>query len=306
MAKVLTNRPAPTNAPAQQPVANVPVTPPAQQPVAVVPAQPKPLLPMISADARPAHLVQYTGDKGLLLIAQAVQLPRIKLVQKGTDAAIRKSFQDGTMVINIGGDIIKLGAGMADGQEGYSVPFIPVLYYPEWYALNEFKTKGTLPYVHDRTLDGKSEIARKSRVKDYSEPQPKFPGAFITYHRAMNFVIHPLVDDVPVNLAVLGFWKGDIVSGGNFATLIQQRGDTALWGNQFEMYSKWRPGSGKGDYFGVNVQNPESIGPFVENTELFEQLTALHESMQEAYETNMLQVDVDDTYISNNAESTQY
>lgn len=296
--------------PSSQPIAQNPV----QTQVAVVQQQqPAPIAIITKAD-RPANLARYDANKGLALLSQFIQPPRVKIVQKTAAQNLRSKFQDGTLIVMPGE--IKL-ADMADREEGYAIPFIPLYFFPEWYALNPYACKGVLPYVQDRSTDPTSYLVQKCRARTENDPCPGMPhdgkgnGLFLSYKQALNFIVlmAPINQpDYKREPTVLSFWSGEFTSGQKFAGLLRAR-ETVIFGNRFEMYSKYRPGTGKGDWFGINVQNPESVAPFVSDDDTLNALEVLHNQFKEAHLGGELQGgDVDETTDPNGAptESNQY
>lgn len=234
---------------------------------------------------------------GIEKLAEFITPPRIKVIQKQSSEELQKQFGKSAVILSPQGFLISPPA--ADDKTGEPFYIIPLLFFVEWALLNPYALKGTLPYFRERTRDPLSPIAVKSRrAETRDEPCPENPKLMCKNAEFLNFIVVIAGEgDFSGLPCVMSFSKGDHKSGSSFAALLQARcgkkklgpdgklHGTPIYGCQFRANTQWRPGSGAGDYFGIDITNPtrednlKGIGPLsTQDPAIYAKLKAMAES----------------------------
>jgi hypothetical protein len=188
-------------------------------------------------------------------------------------------------------------------KAGAPFVFIPVFFFAEWCAWNPLSMKGTLPAIRERSLDPKSDIARKSRNPETREehcPESKDPKDLVRYQEHLNFVCVLLNTGETAGIPIIiSFARAEHSSGRNLASLIAMR-SAPIFGCIFEAHSQLRVNA-KGAWYGLDITNPSvasGFGGHVTNEVQYNALKRLHTDMKEAHAKNLIIVDHDDSDIS--------
>lgn len=253
---------------------------------------------------RPEFLAPLTqAPAGLDLVNQYISPPRLKVVQKSTRSPIIDVYNVGDVIAMPMQQLVAaiiLNDAKRPTKDGTPFYFTPVLFYPEWLFWNPLETQGVLPAIRERSFDPTSELAIKSRspetwsVKCPEMPEKDGKPIFCRYVEHLNFVvvIEPpnIIEGIPV---VMSFARGEHKSGSSFCALLKMR-HADIFGCRFEGVVHWRPGTGKGDWMGIDVVNPSDDKPWVETPELYDAFGKLHSEMLDAWKKKILVVDHED------------
>lgn len=248
-------------------------------------------LAIAGANPQLPSFMQGEAVQGLQLVEQYIVPPRIKVVQPMKGEAYA-DFSEGDTVLTPQRTLL--------AKRGEPFFVTPLLFYPEWYVVNPLEKKDSLPMIRERTIDPKSEIARKARNKDtWFEPFPDEANSKLQlrYVEALVFLVElreqPGMQGLPV---ALSFSKGEHGSGSRFAALLKMR-SASIFAGVYECVVPERARSNaKGRWYGIDVSNPKSndVSPWIESKEEFERLKAEHEKLLEQYKAGLVQVDYDE------------
>lgn len=220
---------------------------------------------------------------------------RIKIVQKSADKELLDNWGVGDVLIvpsllpliNMPRDT----KGNPVDVDCEPVPFTPILFFREFLALNDIATRGTLPMIRERTFDPKSSIAQKAM-----NPQLRTVvenGVKIRYVDALCFLIVLRVETPLGNEpVVLTFQSGSYSLGQHLCSLIKMR-KSSLYNCVFEMRPKQITSAQGFDYFGMAVDNPTNVKPWVTKEENAE-YAAMHKELAEALNSARLVIEHED------------
>jgi hypothetical protein len=237
--------------------------------------------------------------------------PRMKVVQPLSGEPFSTLFNKGDVVLvptmSRVAEVM-LDANKKPTKSGGPFCFVPVFFFAEWCAWNPITLKGTLPAIRERSLDPKSDVARKSRNADTREercPESKDPKDVVRYQEHLNFVVVLLgtgeTSGIPL---VMSFSRGEHRTGANLASLIAMR-SAPIFGCIFEAHAQERSNQ-KGTWYGLDVTNPSiasGMSGVVTDEKQYAALKRLHLEMKDAHAKNLIIVDHDDNDIDANAES---
>lgn len=219
------------------------------------------------------------------MITQYASPMRLKIVQRMSRSPLDKEpYKEGDIVLAPNLDIV--------AHEGEALIFTPVFMFPEWITRNP---TGSEFWIHSRSLDPRSEIARKSR--DPKSRKETVDGKEVSHMEVYHFVV--AIHETPTGagdgmLAVMSFMSTALKTGSAFSTLIKQRGpDVAMYAGKYQAMSG-SEANAKGSWKGLKIQNPSVGSPWVEDPALYEQLKAEHASQKKAYLAGAIQIDVED------------
>lgn len=251
------------------------------------------------ADLVPDFMVEDGADAGIENLRDFIIPPRLKIVQKQSDALLEAGFSVGDLVVM---PSRLLFTGMTDDKKvGAPFNFVPVFFFPEWCVWNPYELKGQMPAIRERTLDSKSPLMKKSRDPALrQEVCPEVPTKdgktlYIRYVEHLNFMIlrQDQDSDTFETPMILSFARGEYMTGSGFLSLISMR-KAKSYGCVFEGQSRFRPDKGKGSWFGVDVTNPSELGPFVTDRDVYERYKALNADLTKAHEERRIVVDYED------------
>lgn len=238
-------------------------------------------------------------------LANFVTPPRAKVVQAQSGPPLSDMFHPGDVIAV---PIMQMIAPM-NADDGTLFVIVPVFFYPEWCQWNPLELKGTAPAIVARSLDPRSDLARKCKDSTkFREPHPEMPGLFVRNVEHLNFVCSLMSNDSMFGMPlILSFSRGEHRSGSNFAALIRLR-KAPMYGCQFvAQVPKKKRANQKGQWFGIDIMNPpEGIDSYVRDEELFKSLQAEYERMRDAHARGVLVVDHDEDSTVDVAESTAF
>lgn len=250
-------------------------------------------------DNLPAHLRE--GESGsMTLLKQYVTPPRLKVIQRQTLPPLIEKFSPGD-VIALPGDIMIAPVKMENNRttgEGTPFALVPLFFYPEWVVWNPMEMKGVLPAIRSRTIDPRSPIAMRSKSPEtWSEKIGDKDGKpiFARYVEHLNFVVKLLLPDDPLNgqFVTLSFARGEHRAGAAFCGLLQMRNAKHIYGCQFEACVGPRK-KNENAWFGIDVMNPSSVDPWVQDKDQFDQYRLLHEGLAKTYAEGLLMAGYED------------
>lgn len=239
----------------------------------------------------PAYM-QNTDVMGTEALNQYVRPPRLKVIQ----AMAREPFDQydpGTVLVVP--QMMEFAKVDRATKKGEVWKFIPLFFYPEWVQTNPIELAGQAPFIRDRSLDPRSELAQKARNREtWFERHPEHPEMEIANRENMNFVVMPYNHSLAGTMCVLTFAKAGFREGSNLASMIKIR-KAPIFGQVFEASSAQRKNN-KGQWFGLDINipaaSPEGL-PWVTSEE-FEQFKELHLELVKTHKEGLLQVDYDD------------
>lgn len=284
--------------------ASAPAQPQQQQ---MIPAQQQAQLPATVQAPLPAHLTLAEGQSdGLEILNQYVQPPRVKIVQPLSGEPFN-AHPAGT-VLSVGGAEMKVIAeigfdsrsrrSIEDGNPFY---FVSLFFFPEYCAWNDFKLKGTVPAIRERSTDPNSEVAKRAKSPALREENdPEHDKMKIRYVEHLNHIIMLYHPDFWGTPHILSFARAEHKSGCNFAGLVRMR-RAPLFGCNWQGATKYRD-NGKGQWYGWNMTNPQItdpniegyISPWVEDATMSADFQALHETYKDIHRRGLLQTVYDE------------
>ena len=217
--------------------------------------------------------------------------PRLKIIQKTADEQYASQFKEG--------DAVLVPQQMLLVNAGDPFFFTPVFFYVEYLTMNPIETKGTIPFIHERSLDPKSDIAKKARDQDLRyEPFPDQPKLDRKHVEIFNFisVIHGR-EDVAGMPVCIGFANAEHRVGAQLAGLIKFR-KAPIYGCVFQGMVPTSPRrNAKGSWYGLDVGNPTEsapYGPFIDSQESFNDYEELHTELKKAFDEERISVNYED------------
>lgn len=232
--------------------------------------------------------MQEDSELGKEDLTKYIKPPRLKVVQRNADEQYRQQFDAGDVILIP--QMVLVAAVKRDERDrpverGTAFAFVPLLFFPEWITVNPMAYKGSEPFIRDRSLDPKSEIAFKAQSPEtWEEPHPTRPktddgkDAKIRHQECLNFVVVILgVAGLEAQPVVMSFSKTAHRTGSNLAMLINMRRNAPIFGCVFEAHVEGRKNA-KGEWLGLAVGNPAEtgFGPTITNARDYQALKTLH------------------------------
>lgn len=243
----------------------------------------------------PAFMQDVT-DFGIDDLKQYIVPPRLKVVQRISGAPFDDLFNPGDVVacpqLVLVSPVIKNDNGKPTDQ-GEPFHFVPLYFFVEWCLWNPLEMKGSLPSIRARTTDPNSDMVIKSRdSKLWELPCPENPEYKCRYVEHLNFLILLINEhELAGTPMVMSFSRAEHRAGTNFAALIKMR-KAPIFGCQFQARAGFRSNN-KGNWYGVDVMNPEAVPPFVQDKALFDAYHNIHLELKEAHNNARVVVDYD-------------
>lgn len=299
-----------------------PVQPVAVQPVAVQPAAVVPEIIMAPAEPIPLPTTQLPEGSvgvgvgvGVGAAVPAVQSFPLATILKQRDESMPEYIEDADELTNaLGaiirpptlricqqlskklkeagipeGDIVLLTQASAESIGNMSTPLlvVPVFWFTEYLAMNPRKAT-TLARVRERTYDATSVLAQKCKNR-IEEACPELPTEKIQYNETLTFIVYI----VHLGLAAaVSFMRGEYVYGSNFANLIKRRG-VKVFAGCYELCSGKHQNRAGDEWYGFDARNPINGNPKWVSQDLYEYLKNESRTLQEAFEKNSIEVDMD-------------
>lgn len=253
----------------------------------------------VSSNASVPAFMQNQEVMGTEALNAYVRPPRLKIVQAMSRPPFDQ-YDQGTVLV-VPQLMVFAGVDRAT-KKGSPWKFIPLFFYPEWVQTNPIALKDA-PFIRERSLDPRSELARKARTKEtWFEPHPERPDLQVANRECLNFVVMPYSHPTMTGtMCVLTFAKANFRDGSNLASMIKIR-KAPIFGQVFEASAGQRENA-KGAWWGLNIQIPEE--PWV-TAEEFEVFKTLHLELDKTHKEGLLMVDYDDTDDSHAATSTEF
>lgn len=238
--------------------------------------------------------MQGDGRLGTEELASQVVVPRIKIIQRQASTELLEAFGVGDVIV---APLNQLVCECPKGERGQpsvktyrAFAFTPLFYYTEWCTWNDIRMRGTLPAIAYRTMDPNDPIVVKSRSASTREEND---GDNVLRHvEHLTYIVllrgHELLGSQPV---ALSFQRAEHFHGRKFATLTRLR-NAPLFGCNYVASVTHRPGTGKGDWWGVDVAN-DAGQPWV-SREDYPKMRELYETFKGLHESSSLQASYDD------------
>lgn len=260
----------------------------------------------------PAHIAQETGPLGTEGMARYVRPPRVKVIQAMTSAELRDAFglagvisrPDNVQLI----DVQRTKNGAPDLDATSPLIVVPIGFFVEWLLTSPMETKGTEPFIIERSLDPRSRLAQLSRSAETRKvPHPADPKLFRDVCECLNFYVVlpevPPYDETPI---LITFAKGEHSAGTRFVNLIKLR-KAAMYGCIFELRLAGpdpvqnRRKNAKGEWYGLEANNPGGEDPaWVNDEATYEKYKAMHLAFAQIVKEQKVDVYYDDDDLSPN------
>lgn len=254
----------------------------------------------------PAYL-QNRKPMGTELLKEYIVLPRIKVIQKTAGEAFAQ-FNTGD-VIAIPSNLMIRKNSLTNGKPsplGGLFIFTPLFFFPSWCVLNDFKKKGVEPVYLKYTTDRNDPLVALCKdPKTREMPHPTDPKFTIKNCEQLNYVC--LLEDVgeltsqPI---IMTFMRGSYRMGSDFNARIRMS-NADIFARRWVGHSKYIPGSGKGDYYGIEIMrfedallNEEFAAKHQEESpwatlEQINELEKLHLTLAKQYQTQGIKAQED-------------
>jgi len=234
--------------------------------------------------------------QGLEDLAQFVEPPILKVVQKQSSDDITSTFEAGDVIVLPTRSLI---APHEDGPNPFL--FVPIFFFPEWCTWTPQELRGQVPAIIGRSHDRNGVIAVKSANPDTRYEDVEYEGRMIQVRHVqhLNFMVtlynHPLAGE-PM---IMSFARGEHRSGTRLASLIKAR-KAPIYACVFQAQVGTEPRkNNKGSWFGLDVTNPtvEGVTPWVGEEE-FEALKEQFDEVSKVFQDGRIRVahgDADET-----------
>lgn len=238
------------------------------------------------------------ADKGLELVRQYVVPPRLKIIQKSASNDLFEHYGLGDVIIVPDGITVlspeRANNGRPTLEDEPFFLFCPLFMFPEWVAWTDYNTRGNAPVIMDRTTDPNHPLRAKCKSQRFRDE--KVNGVLVHNVEHLNFIVRLLDPDIPEKYVILSFARGEWKSGSSFCNLLQLR-NAPLYGCVFEASLAYRPGTGKGDWYGLDISNPkdQNIPAFV-SAETFKVHQELWKGFAEGHKAGMIRPTYDEDF----------
>ncbi len=258
---------------------------------------------MIRREDLPAHLQEQFGVEEA---KHYIVPPRLKVVQPMSNKLKEMGFDEGDVVavpVNISvAPVLQVekNGKTRPGDEGKPFHIVPLFFFAEYCLWNPLETKGTLDMIRERSFDKQSEVAVKARDPKLRQmvcpemPEKDGKPLYCRYVEHLNFIVllyepgHAL-EGVGLNLS---FSRGEHSQGRQPLTLLDLR-RAPLCGVRFMCQVKKR-NKNDNEWFGIDVNNPADVDPFVTDPEEFAVYKKMHLELKEAHAAQLLRADYSD------------
>jgi len=239
---------------------------------------------------RPAYVE--TDVVGTETLGQYVMPPRLKIVQRQSGESLLEIANPGDVLLSpLNVAVVALNRDAKNAPvkpEDSGFHFTPVFFWPEYVTWNPLETRGQLPAVRERSLDPKSDIAKKARNPRMREEE--IDGFVVRHCEHLNYLIVAedlaASNDVPV---LLTFARGEFVAGAKLAGLIQMR-RAPIYACRFYTSIRLRVNN-KGSWYGLECENPRD-NPWVPEAK-YAGFKAMHEAFVKLHGQMRLRADID-------------
>jgi hypothetical protein len=211
-------------------------------------------------------------------------LQRIKVMQKMSESMMLDKFPAGTTVA-MPGEIV-----IAGKEKPWC--FVPLFFYPEYTLRNPIALKGIQPFIVERSIDPRSDLAlRAKNPKLWERPHPDFPTEAKKnqrYVESLNFVVTPYGNPLMGEFFLLGFSKASHFDGKKLVDLIRRR-NARHYGMVFEAVATPRKNS-LGEWYAPDCSLPTEktcASPWVSD-DAYPKLKEMSEIISKAHESNSI------------------
>ena len=247
------------------------------------------------------NLPAYLTDQPVIGIEELksfVVLPRIKVIQKAAERATLDKFAVGDIVLvpqNILVATTDLQHNGKPEKQGESFLVVPIFFYPSWASLNPLELKGKSPFFLKYTTDATDPLVAKCKNRaTWTEAHPDDPKLKIRNVEMLNFVVEIQKPELEGQLVVMTFMKAEWMQGSNWASLIKMS-RRSIFARQWKCTSTYRPGSGNGDWYGIDVVQPDDpTQVWVPSQDRYEAYAKLNADLADMHKSKGLQADVSD------------
>jgi hypothetical protein len=208
--------------------------------------------------ARPDYIKK--GTQSLAEIVQYIQIPRVQILQPLSPQALVDGFGETAVVSNVNNKVIKIADPIAmEGNKrkmwGPEFTVRPIFYFDEWIWWNDRKAPNDEDKILGKTFDPRHDIAIRASKKDTRVvAHPRIAGLKQNFVHHMNFVC--FVEDIPElsnEPVVLGFCKGEHVTGRKFGSSIAKRGCEIYTGRYSACVEQHASDAGR--WWGLRIDN---------------------------------------------------
>lgn len=251
--------------------------------------------------------------EGTEQLGQYVIPPRLKVIQGSSKAPFSEMFDTGDAVMvpqMMMVAPVKKNEHGKSGNAGEPFHIVPLFFYAEWCLWNPIERKGTHNAIVERTLDPESPIVSKCR--DPKLRHLPIDGEFDgkgnqlcqRYIEHLNYICVIVDKDHELHGMpfVISYSRGDHRSGSNLAALIKLR-KAPIYACRLQAQVAFRPDA-KGDWYGLDILNPQDSQPWIDDAEEFAALKELHEEFKGAHDANLIQADYADSDESKTVDAT--
>jgi len=254
-----------------------------------------PQLPAVQT--KPPDYMAEDGKLGTEELAAQVVVPRIKIIQKQASTELLAEFGVGDVIVAPLNQPVcecpRGDRGQPSVNSYRAFTFTPLFYYTEWCTWNDIRMRGSLPAIAYRTMDPNDPIVVKSRSASLREESDPENGDNVLRHvEHLTYIIlihgHQTLGAQPV---ALSFQRAEHFHGRKFATLTRLRA-APLFGCNYVASVAHRAGTGKGDWWGIDVAN-DSERPWVSKDD-YQKMKELYETFKGLHESSSLKASYDD------------
>lgn len=246
----------------------------------------------------PNFLAEYIEqDHSLDVLREHRVVPRLKIIQSPSDAALKRTFGEGACILRPGDVLI-----CKYEEDPVSFGIVPVFFFIEFAKWQDLKaTSG--PMVEERSFDPTSDLAKRARdVKRRFEIYPGQEGIdekeqcryrYVEHLRFISIIYgdHPLVG-TPVTIS---FERGEFNQGKNFISAISLRRQIVnnkpisvpLWAQVWAMKTTYREPDKSRKWYGFSF---ESADPSIILASEAPAFKSLHDEMKDLFEKQRLLV----------------
>jgi len=239
-------------------------------------------------------LPEHLRDKpveGVDQLKEVIRPPMLKIVQKQARDELLERFNKGDAIVTPAEALV----ASHNNGEPESFLFVPLFFYREWCTWTPIELRGQVPAILERTSDPTSELAAKSAVPDQRIEEIEHDGRKIKVRHVehINYIVVLKDHELAFEPIIMGFSKGEYVTGTRFASMIKMR-KASIYDCVFEARVSPEPRTNeKGSWFGFEIFNPVSGSPW-STVEEHEQLKGLYDDVKSYAERGAVVVDYEE------------
>jgi len=219
--------------------------------------------------------------KGVDGVGEFMTTPRLTIIQATSEQERKENFGEGGVAI------MPDGVKVADKDEEFIV--IPLVFWATWEIRSDINDT-TLPMIENSTQDPTSDIAKRSRGKDTRE-EMYGDGFKRKYVECLNFIVRIDSGEAMGELATMSFSVGEHHTGSRLCGLIKRR-PCSIFANRIALKTTLRQRNNR-SWYGFDFNNPDT-DPVIQDKEMYDELSKIHESLSRLVDTNNLVVNRED------------